>query len=204
MRIHAGFLSNCSRPVAGPAWPASRQRASAGRARRALLRRSPPRAETHVRIQQPRPLLELRARQRGRLYAPSRPRTSVLWCSAGAPMVTPPPRGHTLLRTARQRPCRCTPRALAMPPPQQLQAPRRRALLNSASQRPCGCWLSARATAVSQQQTACGTAHRARTLRARLMARSRPALLTALLSLAALLATARAQVGHAACPWQCY
>jgi len=81
--------------------------------------------------------------------------------------------------------------------------PRRRAQLNSLSQRPCGCWPAAGATAATRRRVACVAAQLPAMMWTCPMARTPPARSTALPSLAAVLASPRMQVGHAACPWQC-
>jgi hypothetical protein len=193
-------------PAAGPAWPPSRQgtsawRVSGARAQPVQMQRGPP-GTAALRTQQPCPQLELRAQQRGRLY-PLRPsRTPSGWPSASAPKAMRPTRRRTLLKSVRQRPCRQPLRARATPPPQRLQARRRRALLNSVSQHPCGCWLSASVTATTWHRAACVTAWQLRMLSC-LVVCTPLGLLTAYPSLTTLLATARMQVGHAPCPWQC-
>ncbi len=111
MRVHAGLLRQCALvPAAGPAWPASRQRqrvsASSGRAWPVQPRRGAP-GTAALRTHQPRPQLELRARQRGRVHPPGATRTSLGWSSAGAPEATRPPRRRALLNSVSQRPCGC-------------------------------------------------------------------------------------------------
>jgi len=172
MRIHAEFLTNVHPFMAGRARPASRQHASERRA-----------SGGHAWPVQQR---------RGPLGTAS--------------LRTQQP--HPLLELRLQQDGRLhPPRPFRMSlwwcsagATKVMRPPRRRALLTSMSQRPCGCWLTARATVATRRRIGCCTARQARMMWACQMARTPSALSKALLSLAALLAMTRVQVGHAAVP----
>jgi len=162
-------------PAAGPAWPASRQRASAPRAGGGLAwpmqpRRGPPETAA-LRTQQTLPQLKLHARQR-RHARMARTLTTALRCSSvRAPLATRPS-------------CR-------------------RTLLGSMTQRPGARPLGARAAPAAQQRAARAAARRPTMgltrLAQHLARRTPPALRSALPGLAALLALARVQVGPQSC-----